>query len=57
VDDLGSASYVAREIIGAEKIVDYTPRPDYLERFAERFGMAMAETLARITGAESARLR
>ena len=57
VDGLGSASYVAREIIGEEKIVDYTPRPDYLERFAERFGMAMAETLARITGAEGARLR
>ena len=57
VDGLGSASYVAREIIGEEKIVDYTPRPDYLERFAERFGMAMAETLARISGAENTRLR
>ncbi len=57
VDGLGSAGYVAREIIKQEKIVDYTPKPDYLERFAERFGMAMADTLARITGAEGARLQ
>jgi len=32
VDGLGSAGYVAREIIKQEKIVDYTPKPDYLER-------------------------
>ncbi len=57
VDGLGSAGYVAREIIKQEKIVDYTPKPDYLERFAERFGMAMADTLARITGADGARLQ
>ncbi len=57
VDGLGSAGYVAREIIGEEKIVDYTPKPDYLERFAERFGMAMARTLAELTGAEGVGLR
>ncbi|HEC11788.1 MAG TPA: S49 family peptidase [Acidiferrobacteraceae bacterium] len=42
VDALGSASYVAREIIGAEKIVDYTPKQDFVERITKRFGAAMA---------------
>lgn len=41
-DGLGSSSFVAREIIEAEKIIDYTPRASYLDRFAERLGVAMA---------------
>lgn len=41
-DGLGSSSFVAREIIEAEKIIDYTPRPNYLDRFADRLGVAMA---------------
>lgn len=45
VDGLGSSSYVAREVIGAEKIKDFTPKQNYLDRFAERFGAAMAKTL------------
>ncbi|MFQ5469393.1 MAG: S49 family peptidase [Gammaproteobacteria bacterium] len=46
VDQLGSSSYVAREIVGAEDIVDYTYRVPYFERFAERIGAATAESLA-----------
>ena len=41
-DGLGSSGFVAREIIEAEKIIDYTPRPNYLDRFADRLGVAMA---------------
>ena len=41
-DGLGSSSFVAREIIEAEKIIDYTPRVSYLDRFADRLGVAMA---------------
>ena len=41
-DGLGNSSFVAREIIEAEKIIDYTPRPNYLDRFADRLGVAMA---------------
>ena len=41
-DGLGGSSFVAREIIEAEKIIDYTPRPNYLDRFADRLGIAMA---------------
>jgi len=45
VDGLGSADYVAREVIGVERIVDYTARPDYLERFFERFGAIIMKLL------------
>jgi protease-4 len=41
-DGLGSSSFVAREIIKAEKIIDYTPRLTFLDRFADRLGVAMA---------------
>lgn len=54
VDALGSASYVAREIIKAEKIRDFTQKPNYLDRFAERLGTTVAETFTRqlkVTGA------
>lgn len=50
VDGFGSSSYVAREIIGAEEIVDFTLEEDVWDRFAERLGAGAAETLARITG-------
>lgn len=43
IDGLASTDFVARKIIGAEKIVDYTVRPPYLERLVDRFGTAMAE--------------
>jgi protease-4 len=46
-DALGSSSFVAREIIKAEKIIDYTPRSTYLDRFADRLGVAMASIFER----------
>jgi protease-4 len=45
VDSLGGASYVAREVIGAEDIVDYTYRENFIDRFARRLGTAMAQTI------------
>ena len=45
VDALGSASYVAREIIGAEDIIDFTPRQRALDKLAERFGVSLARAL------------
>ncbi len=45
VDALGSASYVAREVIGAEDIVDFTPRLNPLEQFARRLGATISEKL------------
>jgi len=57
VDGLGSSSYVAREIIKREKIVDYTPRPDYWQRFADRIGLAMARVLGDNLGVNNGLLR
>ncbi|HTP96549.1 MAG TPA: S49 family peptidase [Burkholderiales bacterium] len=48
-DATGSVDYVAREVIKAEDIVDYTPRENIAERFAKRFGAAMAEALVKVT--------
>lgn len=44
-DGLGSAEYVAREVIKAEDIVDFTPREGLAERLSRRFGAAFANTL------------
>jgi len=45
VDALGSAGYVAREVVGAEDIVDYSYREDIFQRFAGRIGSSMASEL------------
>ena len=45
VDALGSASYVAREVVGVENIVDFTPPRSAVERLAERAGISFARTL------------
>jgi len=41
VDGLGSTSYVAREIVGAEELVDYTVREDYFTRLSRKLGAAI----------------
>jgi len=45
VDELASASEVARDVIGAEDIVDFTKRENYLDRFAKQMGSAMLRSL------------
>lgn len=45
IDDLASPSQVAREIVGAENTVDYTPRKDLFQRLSDRVGATIAETL------------
>ena len=42
-DQLGNLDYVAREVVKAEEIVDYTRRDNVAERLAKRFGAAMGE--------------
>jgi protease-4 len=46
VDEFGSSSYVAREVIGAGRIVDFTFRPSWLDRFAGRLGASIGESLS-----------
>ena len=46
IDELASASYVAREVIGEETIVDYTLQDDLLERFTARLGSTIAQIIS-----------
>ena len=57
VDALGSSAYVAREVVGVENIVDFTPGRSYLEQLAKRFGASAAESLATQLGFRGARLQ
>lgn len=45
IDDFGSASFVAREVIGAEDIVDFTTKENILDRFAKQVGVTAASVL------------
>ena len=42
-DQLGNLDYVAREVVKAEDLVDYTRKENVAERLAKRFGAAMGE--------------
>ncbi|MDH5436077.1 MAG: S49 family peptidase, partial [Gammaproteobacteria bacterium] len=57
VDGLGSSSHVAREVVGQERIKDFTVRPDYLQRFTDRLGMAMANVFSSQLGLDKTRLK
>ena len=57
VDAFGSSSYVAREVIGAEEIVDFTLRPSHLDTIADRLGAGIARTLGAALNPEIGRRR
>jgi len=40
-DKLGNLDFVAREVIKAEEVIDYTPHDNVAERLAKRFGAAV----------------
>lgn len=42
-DQLANLDYVAREVIKAEEVIDYTRRDNVAERLAKKFGAAMGE--------------
>lgn len=48
VDEFGSTSHVAREVIGAEETVNFTKKSDVFERFAERLGAGAAKALVQM---------
>ncbi|MET0216806.1 MAG: S49 family peptidase [Burkholderiales bacterium] len=56
-DGLGNVDYVAREIIKADNIVDFTPRENFLERFAKRLGAGASAAFIRYLGTSGAALR
>jgi len=50
VDEFGSAGTVAREVIGAEKIVDFTPRDYSVEGLLKRSGVSLLSTVLSARG-------
>jgi protease IV len=42
-DKLGNLDFVAREVVQAEEVIDYTPYPNIAERVAKRFGAAVGQ--------------
>ena len=46
-DGLGGLEYVAREVIKAENVVDFTPEENYLEQLTKRLGTAWGGAFAR----------
>jgi len=45
IDGLGSSGYVAREVIGTDRIVNYTPKREIWERVVDRIGASAAATI------------
>nr|WP_235002023.1 S49 family peptidase [Rhizobacter sp. OV335] len=41
IDHLGNLDMVAREVVKAEEVIDYTPRDNVAERLAKRFGASI----------------
>jgi protease-4 len=56
-DELGNVDYVAREIIKADQVVDFTAHETFLERFAKRLGAGASEAFLRFYGASATGLR
>jgi protease-4 len=46
-DGYGSLDYVAREVIKAEKVVDFSPKDTFLETLSDRFGTQFGAAFAR----------
>jgi len=49
-DGLGNLDYVARELVKAEDIIDYTRQENVAERIAKRFGAAVGEGAVKALG-------
>jgi len=56
-DALGSVESVARDVIKAEDVVDFTLRENIAERVARKFGAAIAEALVKVSMMGGAQLR
>jgi protease-4 len=54
-DAIGSTEYVAREVIKAEKVVDFTVKGSVFEEFSKRFGTEAGAAIAREAAAAAAR--
>jgi len=57
IDGLGSASSVARDVIGEKELVDFTVQESALDRFSKKLGAGVAEKLAMWMGFQGPTLR
>jgi len=55
IDEYGSASQVARDVVGAAKLVDFTRRQHWLDRLAGSIGTSIGNALATRLEQESLR--
>ncbi len=55
-DGLGSLESVARDVIKAEHVVDFTPEENYWERLSRGLGTSLGETLGRSAADSAARV-
>ena len=56
IDDFASTGKLAREIIGAEEVVDYTPAEDWLQRFSKQLGASIVGLIPKMISATEYRL-
>ena len=56
-DAFGSLDYVAREVIKAENIVDFTQKENIAEKFARRFGAGAAGAILELALRHAPQLR
>ena len=52
IDALGSAGQVARDVVGAPKIINYTPAPSGIAKLLDRLGASVSSGLANHLGLE-----
>lgn len=57
IDGLGSASYVARDVIGEKEMVDYTVQESPFDRFSKKLGASVADQIAMWAGFKGPTLR
>lgn len=57
VDELASAGHVAREVIGADKVINFTPRKGILDRLASRIGTSVGKSLSLEAGLGQLQMR
>jgi protease IV len=58
IDGYASAGDIARNLFKQTRIIDYTVKPNYLERFVDRFGaMAIHEAIQSVSQAQHLRLQ
>jgi protease IV len=46
-DKIGNLDFVAREVVKAEEVIDYTPKENVAERLAKRFGASIGQGAVR----------